>query len=140
MDGWPERVFCDTSFFFASLDRRDLHHVQALRWAQRSARAGTAFWCTWDVVGETVTLLRRKAGYREAAGFLQRVLPGLHLVPCDDSMREETAEVFLRLGRDKKLSWCDCMSFVAVTTVLDRVPTATFDVHFKSMGLPVLSD
>lgn len=138
MRAWPDRVFCDTSFFFACLERRDVHHARALDWLERSRAASSAFWTTWDVVGETVTLLRRKAGYRLALDFIDEVLPALHVAPCDESLREEAVEVFRRFGRDKELSYCDCLSCAVLSTVLENVPTATFDRHFKMMGLPLL--
>lgn len=135
---WPDRVFCDTSFFFACLEPRDAHHAQALEWLRLSRRRRTIYWSTWDVVSETVTLLRRKPGYARAVRFVEEVVPALQLVAVDDSLRLETLEVFKRLGRDKKLSFCDCLSFVALTTALDNIPTATFDGHFAAMGLPVV--
>lgn len=138
MADWPERLFCDTSFFFACLEGRDIHHARAAACLERSRERGTVFWTTWDIVSETVTLLRRKCGYRRAMDFIRDVIPVLHLVPCDDSVRREALEVFRRFARDKKLSFCDCLSFAILTTILDRMPAVTFDAHFRAMGLPVL--
>jgi predicted nucleic acid-binding protein len=138
MRPWPERVYCDTSFFFACLEARDVNHAQALKWLELSQSAQTVFWATWDIVGETITLLRRKSGYRKADEFIRQVVPALSLASCDDSIRLETLEVFQRFAKDKKLSFCDCLSYVVLTTLLDCPPTATFDAHFKMLGLPVL--
>lgn len=82
--------------------------------------------------------MRRKAGYDRALGFVQEVLPALHLAAADDSMRQEALEVFRRFARDKKLSFCDCLSYVVITTILEGVSTATFDRHFRALGLPVV--
>lgn len=71
-----------------------------------------------------------------ALGFIRRAVPALHLVPTDESVRQEALEVFQRFAKDKKLSLCDCLSYVVVTTLLDFLPTATFDAHFNAMGLP----
>ncbi len=138
MDHWPPRIFCDTSFFFACLESRDVHHSEAIEWLDRSQRAPSAFWSTWDILSETVTLLRRKSGYRRAVEFTEEVIPSLHLVLYDDSVRLETLSVFKRFAKDKKLSYCDCLSYVVLTSLLENVPAATFDIHFKQMGLPVL--
>ncbi|MBI3299096.1 MAG: type II toxin-antitoxin system VapC family toxin [Elusimicrobia bacterium] len=135
---WPDRVFCDTSFFFACLEPRDVHHEDAMEWLRLSRRHRTVFWSTWDVLSESVTLLRRKPGYPRAMRFVERVIPALRLAAVDDSLRLEALEVFKRFAGDKKLSFCDCLSYVVLTTVLENIPTATFDAHFAAMGLPIL--
>lgn len=135
---WPERIFCDTSYFFACLEPRDIHHQKAVEWLESSRRHRTVYFSTWDVLSESVTLLRRKSGHARAMRFVDRVVPALQLVAVEDSLRLEALEVFKRFGRDKKLSFCDCLSYVVLTTVLENIPTATFDGHFASMGLPVL--
>ena len=139
MSSWPDRVFCDTSFFFACLEARDAHHATALQWLEASHHRQSAYWTTWEIISETVTLLRRKSGYRRALDFVDEVVPTLHILSSDESVRDETLRVFRRFARDKKLSFCDCLSYVVLTTLLDGLPTATFDSHFKMMGLPVLS-
>jgi len=139
MTPWPGRIFCDTSFFFACLEPRDQNHAAALLWLKASQRHKSAFLTTWDILSETVTLLRRKSGYRVARSFVDEIIPGLRLIPTDESVRQEALEVFRRLARDKKLSLCDCVSSVVLSTELADIPTATFDHHFKSLGLPVLS-
>lgn len=139
MLSWPERIFCDTSFFFASLDARDTNYAKALIWSEQSRKKQTIFYTTWEVISETVTLLRKKTDYKRTSDFIQKVIPALTIVPIDDSLRQETLELFLRLARDKKLSYCDCLSYVVISTVLDLIPTATFDKHFKMLGLSVLS-
>lgn len=60
------------------------------------------------------------------------------MVAYDDSVRLEALKVFRRFAKDKKLSFCDCVSHVVLTALLDCPPTATFDAHFKMMGLPIL--
>lgn len=139
MAPWPARIFCDTSFFFASLEARDANHAAAVRWLESSEAAETTLWTTWEVIGETVTLLRRKSGYRKAADFVENVVPVIQVAPCDDSVRREALEVFQRFARDKDLSFCDCLSFVVLTSVVEPMPSATFDRHFKMLGLPVLA-
>ncbi|MCX5797856.1 MAG: PIN domain-containing protein [Elusimicrobia bacterium] len=138
MNSWPRRVFCDTSFFFACLEARDAHHAQAVAWLEQSERRQTAFWTTWEVIGETVTLLRRRSGYDRAQEFIRQVVPALHTAELDGSARQESLEVFLRFAQDKELSLCDCISFVVLTTRLAHTSTATFDKHFQMLGLPIL--
>ena len=133
---WPARLFCDTSFFFACLEPRDIHHAQAKEWLEESAHRGTVFVTTWDIVSETITLLRVKSGYKKAAAFIDEVLPALQIARYDDSIRGQAEDVFKRFARDKKLSFCDCVSFAVLTALLDTIPSATFDAHFRSLGLP----
>lgn len=135
---WPGRVFCDTSFFFACFEARDVHHARAKLWLAQSARRETVFITTFDIISETVTLLRMKSGYANAMSFIGEVLPALQIARYDDSIRDQALDVFRRFAKDKKLSYCDCLSFAVLTALLDAIPTATFDAHFKSMGLPVL--
>jgi predicted nucleic acid-binding protein len=59
----PPRVFCDTSYFYACADTDDMQHRRALALADEAARRRTQLWTTWDVISETVTLLRyRRSG------------------------------------------------------------------------------
>ena len=138
MTPWPGRVFCDTSFFFASLEPRDQNHAVALLWLKQSQQHKSVFFTTWDIVSETVTLLRRKSGYPVARAFVDEIIPSLRLVATDGSVRQEALEIFRRFAKDKKLSFCDCVSYAILSTQLAEIPTATFDNHFKSLGLPVL--
>jgi len=138
MTSWPGRIFCDTSFFFACLEPRDQNHSPALAWLKASQQHKSAFLTTWDILSETVTLLRRKSGYRIALKFIEEIIPGLRLIPTDESVRQEALTIFKRFATDKKLSFCDCVSCVVLSTDPAPIPTATFDIHFKSLGLPVL--
>ncbi|MDO8519608.1 MAG: PIN domain-containing protein [Deltaproteobacteria bacterium] len=125
-------LFCDTSFFFAALSAADPNHAKALNLLSINKKAELA--TTWDIVGETVTLLRYRMGYPSAIDFLIKVKPGLKLVPCDNSMREEAERIFKKFSRDKKLSFCDCLSFVVLTLLLPDVPVLTFDGDFRQFG------
>jgi hypothetical protein len=57
--------------------------------------------------------------------------PALRLVAYDDSVQHHAEDVFRRLGHDKKLSWCDTVSFVVVTTLLDNMVCLSFDRDVK---------
>jgi predicted nucleic acid-binding protein len=92
---------------------------------------------TWDVISETVTLLRYRASYRTAVRFLDEVKPALEIVRYDDSIRSAAEEIFKKLSRDKKLSFCDAISCVVITHLLDNIPCLTFDRDFRALGLSV---
>lgn len=130
------RVFCDTSFFFAALDPRDVHHAAAQERLEVCHQQQTVLVTTWEVLGETATLLRYRVGLRVAARFLDQVKPHLQLIPIDDSIREEALLVFRRSRL--RLSYCDAVSCLVVTTLLEHVPCLTFDEDFRHLGLQVI--
>lgn len=135
----PPRVFCDTSFFYACLDPSDRHHIRAGELVSEAATSRCQFLTTWDVVSETATLLRYRCSMSAARSFLTEVRPTLHLVPYGDGAREEAEEIFCRYGEDRRLSFCDAISFVVVTTLLGEPPCLSFDRDFRSLGLTVLA-
>ena len=134
-----DRVFCDTSFFYACLDNQDVHHGRARTLVEDAATAHVVFYSTWDIVSGTVTLLRYHWSYTRALAFLDHGKPLLRLVPYDDSVRLQAEDVCSRLGRDKKLSWCDTISFVVMTMLLNHMACLSFDQDFTQLGLTVIS-
>jgi predicted nucleic acid-binding protein len=135
---FPDRkAFCDTSFFFASLVPEDVNYERAgdiLAFCKENA---LTLCTTWDVISETVTLLRYRASYRLAMQFLDTIKPALLVVRYDDSVRQAADKIFRKLGRDKRLSYCDAVSYVIVTGILGNIPSLSFDKDFRAMGLTV---
>jgi predicted nucleic acid-binding protein len=76
--------------------------------------------------------------YREALTFLNEIKPDLHIVNYGEGVRTEAGQIFRRYGRDHKLSFCDAISFVVITTLLDNVSSLAFDRDFRALGLPVI--
>lgn len=135
----PPRVFCDTSFFHACLDPSDAHHQQAYPLVTEATEAGVALWTTWDIVSETVTLLRYRVSYAAALAFVGDLYPRLRLVEYGGEVRVQALDVFRRYGRERRLSLCDAISFVVVTTLLERMPCFAFDEDFRRLGLTVIA-
>jgi len=131
------RVFCDTSFFFASLCPDDSNFEKAGELLEHCVINAVTLCATWDVVSETVTLLRYRADYKTAVEFLDAVKPELSIVRYEDSIRNAAEEVFRKLSKDKRLSFCDATSYVVVTHLLDNIPCLAFDRDFRSLGLTV---
>jgi hypothetical protein len=75
----PGLVFCGTSYFYACADTDDMHHRGALALAGEAAGRWTQLWTTWDVISETVTLLRHRHSSAAALGFLDDVKRGLRV-------------------------------------------------------------
>jgi len=135
----PPRVFCDTSYFYACADTGDVHHQRALVLADEAVSHRTQLWTTWDVVSETVTLLRYRRGSEAAIRFLDAVKPELYVIDYGASTRVEAEQVFRRHSLNHRLSFCDAISFVVVTTLLDRAPCFAFDQDFRRLGLTVIT-
>ena len=134
----PTLVFCDTSFFYACLDPRDSNHARAQALVTESTSIGATFCTTWDIISETVTLLRYRRNYRAALAFLTEVKPGLRIITYGDRVRDEAEQIFRTYARDHRLSFCDAISFMVVTSLLNHLPCFTFDEDFRTLGLTVL--
>jgi predicted nucleic acid-binding protein len=135
----PSQVFCDTSFFYACLDPGDTKHVQAQAIVAEAAVIGTSFSVTWDIISETVTLFRYRRNFQAAVAFLTEVKPRLRIVAVTDRVLGEAAQIFKQYGRTHRFSFCDAVSFVVVTTLLDNMPCLAFDEDFRRLGLTVIS-
>ena len=123
--------FADTSFWFALQERRDRRHKQA----RALVRAGIGRVCTSNhVVGETWTLLCRRAGHTAAVGFLDRLaeLPGVEVVHVDPAM-ESDARVWLRRHDEREYSFVDATSFAVMRRRRIREALA-FDGDFSAAG------
>jgi predicted nucleic acid-binding protein len=133
----PPRLFCDTSFFYACLDPADTNHGRAREITNEIVARGASLSTSWDVISETVTLLRYRRSFQGALAFLTEVKPQLRIVAYGDLLRSEAEEVFRQYGRERRLSFCDAISFVVVTTLLDHMPCLTFDEDFRRLGMTV---
>ncbi|MGH7676580.1 MAG: type II toxin-antitoxin system VapC family toxin [Gemmatimonadales bacterium] len=134
------RVFCDnTSYFYACADPDDAFYRQALVLAAEAASRRAELWTTWDVISETVTLLRYRHSATAAISLLDDVRPSLHVVEYGVNVRVEAEQVFRRLGRERRLSLCDAISFAVVTMLLDHMPCFAFDEDFRRLGLTVIA-
>lgn len=136
---FPPHVFCDTSFFYACLDPKDWNHGRARALAAEAALRGAFLSVTWDIISETVTLLRYRRNFQAALAFLTEVKPHLYIVAYGDRVRAEAEQVFRQYGQDHRLSFCDAVSFVVVTTLLEHTPCLAFDEDFRGLGLTVIT-
>ncbi len=135
----PSRLFCDTSFFYACLDPNDTNHDRAEELTAEAAASATTFVATWDIISETITLLRYRIGFRTALRFLQEIKPNLTIVEYGPAVRDEAERVFRQRGRRRRLSFCDAISFVVVSSLLDDMPCLAYDRDFRALGLTVIS-
>jgi predicted nucleic acid-binding protein len=108
-----------------------------MRIAQHISIGQLEVFTTWDIVSETATLLRYRWTHAAAARFLTRLVPDLTVLQPDEEDRIAAIKLFLRT-RDLKLSLCDALSYVVVSTRLEWAPCLSFDADFRAMGLTVV--
>jgi len=133
------QAFGDTSFFFAALYPRDVNFRRAGEILDEAVSQEITLWTTWDVISETATLLLYRFHAKAAIRFLDEIKPALRIVEYDDSVRQEAERIFRLLSKDKKLSFCDAISYVIVKTVLQDIACLSFDEDFSRLGLIVVS-
>ncbi len=120
------------------MDPRDTHHERASELVSEASSGGSDFYTTWDIISETVTLLRYRVGYQAAMAYIDTVQPALRVVEYGDTVRAEAEAIFRMYAIDHRLSFCDAVSFVVVTTLLEHMPSVAFDEGFRALGLTVL--
>src|SRR6266404_3233562 len=131
----PARLFCDTSVFYACFDQHDVNHEPAKQLSEEAATVGVTLYVTWDIISETLTLLRYRRSYREALIFLAEVKPHLHIVNYGETVRTEAQQIFRRYGRDHKLSFCDAISFVVVSHMRTAMPEPSVTFASSNWGI-----
>ncbi len=126
-----ERVFVDTSGWYAAADSRDPDHGAVARWLRRN----TLPLITTDYVfDETVTLVRIELGHPAAVRFGEnvRASAAVQIVSVTAEDREAAWQIFKKF-EDQRLSFTDCTSF-SVMKRLGLAQTLTVDQHFLLMG------
>ena len=129
-----ERLFIDTSAFYALEDASDEHHDEAVA-IQR--------WCTWrrpllftthHVLDEAVTLIGRRLRPDRAVRFAKSLLASrvIQIVRTDDALEQAALNVYARLN-DGRVSFTNCLSFT-VMRALDIPVAFAFDRHFDRAG------
>jgi len=126
-----ERVFVDTSGWYAAADSRDPDHRAVARWLRRN----TLPLITTDYVfDETVTLVRVELGHPAAVRFGEsvRASAAVQIVSATTEDREAAWQTFKKF-EDQRFSFTDCTSF-AVMKRLGLSQALTGDQHFLLMG------
>lgn len=127
-----ERVFMDTSPFYALMDRSDGNHEQAAGlWA--SLLEKDLHLCTGNyIIVETLALLQSRLGFEAGNLWYRDVLSFAEILWIDGSMHNLAYELWLSLGR-RGLSFVDCVSF-AVMRHYKIEKVFGFDRHFVEQG------
>ena len=128
-----DRVFIDTSAFFAIMVESDKNHKTALEIFDRISLNYSP--CTGEpVLSETFTLLKRKFGIYAAIEFGNIILPSTHLniFYIDGDIFDKSWGIFIKY-KDQDFSFVDCLSF-AILKKENINKVFSFDKHFNYMG------
>ncbi len=132
-------IFVDTSAWYALLDTSDANHHAAVKFKDSLAHP---LMTSNYVVGEVITLVRNRPGYKAAVETGQKlweyIADLIRVMPRDE---RKAWEIFVQY-RDKNFSFTDCTSF-ALMERMGITEAFAFDEHFKQYGsfivLPLMS-
>ena len=132
------RILADTSALIGLFLRNDEWHRPAKKALSQLKADGVRLVSTSDIFDETVTAVRRWAGYSPSieAGEALRTSAMLTLVPIDEALREAAWKHF-RTRNDPHLSLTDCTSFAVMERFGIR-QAFTFDDDFRRAGFDVI--
>lgn len=108
-------IFVDTSAWLALYDRKDQNHRTAREVAEYLRESRVPLVTTDYIFDETVTIVRRRVGHREAVAFGEALLKSsvVRLVEIDGVLRRRAWDIFVKYG-DQRFSYTDCTSFVVM--------------------------
>lgn len=132
----PNRIFVDTVFVIALINRRDQYHQQASELADQFE--GYPLLTTDVVLLEIGNALAR--GYKqEAIEVIEQFLASdeVEIKRLTPYLFEQAFELY-KQHRDKDWSLVDCISFVAMREA-GLSQALTFDRHFVQAGFEVLA-
>jgi uncharacterized protein len=134
-----DRVFIDTSGFYAALVSGDSRHDHAARLLQEEfVKAGRQALTTDYIVDETATLLRMRGAEKAVAPFFRLIETSraltLHFVHEKDF--REAMKLF-EARSSQGYSFTDCTSFTVMSELQLRA-ALTSDRHFQMEGFQAL--
>jgi len=132
-----ERVFVDTSAFYALMDRSDTNYVHAAELWRHLLEKDLYLYTSNYVIVETLALLQSRLGFEAANLFYRDVLSLAEVLWIEGSLHNLAYSLWLSLGR-RKVSFVDCTSFITMRH--HKVETAfAFDRHFEEQGFEIVS-
>lgn len=128
-----ERVFIDTSAFYAANDPRDANHAAAVATTRRLVQEGAQTFTTNHVVAETHTLLLNRRGRDVAVQVLDRIDASATRIIRATEGDERRARAIVHQHADKDYSLVDAISFAVMERMHLRRAWA-YDQHFSQFG------
>jgi len=127
----PERVFVDTSGFYALLKKDEAHHKSAVTLMKKAAATAQGFVTTDYILDETATLLVAR-GAAHLAVYLFELIESSRSIVVEfmDEDRFTQTKAFFFKHSDQGFSFSDCFSFV-IMKELKLKKALTTDEHFR---------
>ena len=133
-----EKVFVDTSAFYALMDRSDKNYEQAAALWKYLVEKDLYLNTSNYVIVETLAILQSRLGFEAANLWYRDVLSLAEVLWIEGSIHNLAHELWLGLGR-RKLSFVDCVSFVTMRHYkIEKV--FVFDRHFEEQGFEIVSE
>jgi predicted nucleic acid-binding protein len=128
------KVFADTFYFLALLNRQDAEHGKAVEYATRIEQLITTEWVLTELANGLARSRRRYMFPRTRQELLDDVAASI--VPLDMQLYEDGIKLFASRP-DKDWSLTDCISFVVMQR--EGISEAlTGDHHFEQAGFTAL--
>jgi predicted nucleic acid-binding protein len=133
----PEKIYIDTSAFYALLDRADPYYKEASSlWMTLMDNKFILITSNY-VVSETMKLLQEKIGFEAGKAWYKDILSALNVLWVDEVIHQRAYELWLNLGRIP-LSIVDCASFVIMhQNNIEKV--FCFKSYFVDYGFDIMT-
>ena len=133
-----EKIFIDTSAFYALMVQADSAHDQVVS-ALSELRAGRVLWFTSDYIMDESAALLNARGYHSAAMDLLNLVDKSRALQIEwmDGQRFATTRRLFAKYREHGFSFTDCFSF-SLKRELKMKKALTKDHHFTMMGFEEL--
>lgn len=133
-----EKVFVDTSAFYALMDRSDKNYEQAAGLWKYLVEKDLYLNTSNYVIVETLAILQSRLGFEAANLWYRDVLSLAEVLWIEGSIHNLAHELWLGLGR-RKLTFVDCVSFATMRHYkIEKV--FVFDRHFEEQGFEIVSE
>ncbi|MCL4417789.1 MAG: PIN domain-containing protein [Actinobacteria bacterium] len=128
-----EKLFIDTSAFFAIINARDLNHDIALKFFKNDIDNFKVFSSDF-IISETLTLIRRKMGSSIAFSWGEKILQSnfLKILYSGENIFFDSWKTFIKY-EDRDFSFVDCTSFIHMKENEIR-QCFCFDTYFSIYG------
>ena len=131
-----DKIFVDTSAFYALLDRADPNHKKASALWEILMNNNFTLVTTNYVVSDTMQLLQNKIGYEAAKVWHRDILSIFEVLWITETIYQKAYELWLTLGIFP-VSLVDCTSFVLMHHHnIEKV--FCFQTHFKTHGFHLI--
>jgi predicted nucleic acid-binding protein len=131
-----EKIFVDTSAFFALINLSDENYERALLAWEEMIQGGDVLVTNNYVVVECFSLLQSRLGLDAARELESKIIPLLQIEWIGEEQHSAIVQFVLSANR-RQLSLVDCSGFETMRR-LKMEKVFTFDDHFREQGFEVI--